>query len=165
MWITANAARFRRAHLAGFALVILSASLAEAEYGPRTKIGANYQQSSTTRSTNGIDPDPGSCSGVINCYVLFQVPPAQKALVVQHMSCRGHVTAGGLYTGYLRTRKGGTVPLRRTPILPVNTAAGWWVVISPVMHLVESGERPLVYLANSASANWVVECTISGKLQ
>jgi hypothetical protein len=40
-------------------------------------------------------------------------------------------------------------------------------VNSPVMHLVESGERPKVFFVNSsAAANWSFnECTISGTLQ
>jgi hypothetical protein len=162
MSITANTARFRRAYLAGFALVILTASLAEAEYGPRTKIGANYQQSSTTTSVNGIVA--GTCS-VGECAVLFQGASAQKALIVQHVACRVGVSTGGLAHGYLRTRKGSTFPLRFTHFVPVNTTGNVWVVNSPVMHLVESGERPLIVLSNSAAADWTAECTISGKLQ
>jgi hypothetical protein len=65
----ATVARVGRACLAGFALVILSASLAAATYGPRTTIGNNYQQTSNTESANGIDQ--GSCVNTTNCYVLF----------------------------------------------------------------------------------------------
>jgi hypothetical protein len=49
--------------------------------------------------------------------------------------------------------------------VPVPTTGTWSVVNSPVRHLVESGERPLVSLFNSAIADWLAECTISGTLQ
>jgi len=158
-----NAATIRRACVAGFALVILSASLAGAEYGPRTKIGNNYQQTSTTLSTDGSTQ--ANCNGGFACYALFSVPPGQKALVVQHVSCRVSVNAGSLLNGRLQTRKGQTFPLRRTHLVPVPTTGTWSVVNSPVRHLVESGERPLVSLFNSAIADWLAECTISGTLQ
>jgi len=163
-WNTTNVARACRAGLAGFALVILSASLAEATYGPRTKIGTNYQQTSTTTSENAINE--GNCSGGNTCFVLFQVPPGQKSLIVQHVSCRLGVSPGtNLLYGWLQTRNGQDFPLRRTSFVPVPTADIWWVVNSPVMHLVKAGERPVVLFVNSAGANWSAECTISGKLQ
>jgi hypothetical protein len=158
-----NAGTLAHAGLAGIALVILSASVAEATYGPRTKIGNNYQQTSTTRSLNASTE--GNCNGSGSCYVLFQVPPAQKPLIVQHVACNVQVTAGDLRFGRLQTRKGSTFPLRSTHFVPVNTTGNVWVVNSPVMHLVESGERPLIVLSNSAAADWTAECTISGKLQ
>ena len=68
-WNAANIARAGRACLAGVALVILSVSLAGAVYGTRTKIGNNYQQTSTTRSINGTSE--ATCNGVLSCYVLF----------------------------------------------------------------------------------------------
>jgi hypothetical protein len=167
MWNAANAARACRASrvcLAGFALVILSASLAEAIYGPRTTIGANYQQTSNTRSADGINA--GNCSGS-TCAVLFQPAPQQKALIVQHVSCHLIVSAGELQVGRLFTRKGQTFPLRRTNLLPVPKPPGRWVVSSPVMHLVGSGERPVVGFQNSLSGNnWsATVCSISGQLK
>ena len=158
-----KAATIARACLAGFAIVILPASLAEAEYGPRTKIGPNYQQSSTTTSTHGITA--GNCTGSLNCVVLFQVPPGQKPLIVQHVSCRVSVSAGGLNYGLLQTRKGQAFPLRQTNLVPVPTTGNWSIVNSPVMHLVGSGERPAVFISNNAFANWTAQCTISGRLQ
>src|SRR5215207_9080880 len=88
-----------RAWLAGFAFVILSAALAQADYGPRTLIGDNYQQTSFTVSPNGIIE--GSCNGTGYCYVLFQVPLGQKPLIVRHVSCRLLVSAGGLFSTFL----------------------------------------------------------------
>jgi hypothetical protein len=161
-----NAARASRACLAGFAgfaLVILPASLAEATYGPRTTIGTNYQQTSTTTSANGSNP--ASCNGFSNCFILFQPAPAQRALIVQHVSCRVSVDAGNMSFGLLWIRKGPDLPLKRIPLLPVPTAGATWIVNSPVMHLIESGERPLVFLAGTAAAAWSAECTISGQLQ
>jgi hypothetical protein len=168
MWNAANVARVGRSCsvcLAGLALVDLPASLAEAAYGPRTKIGKNYQQSSNTRSTNGSTE--GSCNGFGFCYILFGLPSGQKALIVQHVSCLVSVAAGSLLYGSLRTRKGQTFPFRRTALMAVPTTTGTrWVVNSPVMHLVQSGERPFVFLQNSTNANWgSTICTISGKLQ
>ena len=55
MWKAIDVARACRACLAALPLLILSASLAEALYGPRTTIGTHYQQMSTTTSTDGID--------------------------------------------------------------------------------------------------------------
>jgi hypothetical protein len=162
-WNTANVARAGRACLAGFALVILSASLAEATYGPRTKIGANYQQTSSTTSPNGSTA--GSCNTNV-CYVLFQVPPAQKSLIVQHVSCRVRLVSGGeIREVILRTRKGQDFPRRSTFLVPVPTSGDYRVVNSPVMHLVESGERPQLFIHNSQDTIWVVDCSISGKLQ
>jgi hypothetical protein len=159
-----KAATLARTCLAGLALVVLSASLANAIYGPRTTIGNNYQQTSSTTSPDGTNA--GNCNGVATCYVLFQVTPAQKPLIVQHVSCRASISAGGLLYGYLRSRNGQTVPLRRTHLLPVNTTGTWWVVNSPVMHLLESGERPVVFFQNSATANWGnMDCNISGQLK
>jgi hypothetical protein len=162
---TATITRTSRACLAASALVILSVSLAEAAYGPRTKIGNNYQQTSTTKSSDGSTE--GSCNGGNTCYVLFQLPPAQKPLIVQTVSCRVLVNAGGLDYAWLRSRKASVIPLRRTYLAPVKTTNGnHWIVSSPVMHLIESGERPVVFIANSAGATWsIVECTISGQLQ
>jgi hypothetical protein len=156
-------ARTGHACLAASALVFLSASLAQAEYGPRTTIGANYQQTSNTQSLDGTNA--GSCNGNGTCLVLFQVAPAQKPLIVQHVSCRVSVSAGGLVLGYLGTRKGQTFAFKRTQLLPVNTAGSHSVINNPVMHLFETGERPFVYLDNSAAANWGVECNISGQLK
>jgi hypothetical protein len=160
---TPTIARACRAALAGFALVILSASLAEAEYGPRTTIGVNYQQTSTTTSTDGINE--GSCNGSSSCAILFQRAPEQKRLIVQHVSCRVNLSTGGLRYGILQTRKGQTFPLRRTYLTALNTGT-FSVVNSPVMHLVESKENPLLSLQNSANANWfTLQCSISGQLK
>ena len=158
-----NAATLARAGLAGIALVILSASFAEAIYGPRTKIGNNYQQTSSTTSPNGSTE--GSCNTNI-CYVLFQVPPAQKSLIVQHVSCRVRLVSGGeIREIILRSRKGQTFPLRSTFVVPVPTSGDYRVVNSPVMHLVESGERPQLFFHNSQTTIWVLDCSISGRLQ
>ena len=165
-WNAMNLARTCRACLtgfAGFALVILPASLAEATFGPRTVIGANYQQTSTTLSGNGSTA--GNCNGFSNCFVLFQPAPGQKALIVQHVSCRVSVDAGAMSFGLLWIRKGQDLPFKRVPLLPVPSAGATWIVNSPVMHLIEPGERPLVFLAGTAAAAWNGECTISGQLQ
>jgi hypothetical protein len=166
MFNAATIARAGRAGLAclvGSVLVILSALVAEAFYGPRTTIGANYQQTSNTMSTDGINE--GVCVGVSVCYILLQVPPQQKALIVQHVSCIIIVTAGEISNGLLRTRKGQTFPLRHTRLVPVLTTGTTWVVNSPVKHLGESGERPVVSFPSSAAATWTIECSISGTLQ
>jgi hypothetical protein len=160
---TRNTTNIARACLVGSALVILSASLAQAEYGPRTTIGANYQQTSTTTSINGIAE--GSCNGNGHCFILFQAAPAQKPLIVQHVSCTAIVSAGGLRSASLRTRKGQTFPTKRTHLLPVNIGSTFWAVNSPVMHLLETGERPVVLVSNSAGANWSLQCNISGVLK
>ena len=160
--IMERAGRAGLACLAGSVLVILSAVVAEAFYGPRTTIGANYQQTSNTTSLDGINE--GDCVGVSVCYILLQVPPQQKALIVQHVSCIVIVSAGEISNGLLRTRKGQTFPLRHTRLVPVLTTGSTWVVNSPVKHLGESGERPVVSFANSAAAHWSVECSISGTL-
>jgi hypothetical protein len=146
---------------------ILSASLAQAQYGPRTKIGKNYQQWSETTSTNGIDPS--FCNGNTTCYVLFQRTPQGQQLIVQHVACRVFVSAGGPRNTWLGTRKGQTIVNRRTPLVPVamtDTVAGNnWAINSPVMHLAEANERPHVRFFNSEAANWSVDCSISGKLR
>lgn len=164
MFNAATIARVSRAHLAALAFVILSASLAEATYGPRTTIGNSYQQFSNTWSSDGINQ--GSCHGFSSCYVLFQLPPRQKALIVQHVSCRAQISTGIVQYGFLQTRKEQIRPARLTHLMPVPTTGGWAIVNSPVMHLVESGERPLVRYVNNTAANWsVVACAISGTLQ
>ena len=152
------------AGLAGCVLVTLSASLAEAEYGPRTTVGANYQQTSTTRSTDGIN-DTG-CSGIGVCRILFQQAPAQQRLIIQHVSCRVPISAGFPLHAYLGTRKGQSFPLKRSWLVLANTSPFHFAVNSPVMHLVNSGERPLVLFNNSQSHNWIgLECNISGQLK
>jgi hypothetical protein len=160
--ITARAGRAGLACLAAFALVILSVLVAEAVYGPRTTIGANYQQWSTTTSLDGTNL--GGCANTTSCYILFGVPPQQKALIVRHVSCGVGVSAGGLLSGGLLTRKGQAFPGRVTVLVPVHMTGVYRVVNSPVMHLVESGERPVVFLSNSTSSSWAVECSISGTL-
>jgi hypothetical protein len=107
---TANLARGCRAcvaSLAGFALVILSASFAAALYGPRTTIGTNYQQWSNTTSKNGVDQ--GFCGSTQVCLVLFQRAPQQKALIIEHVSCLVHVNSGELLEANIETRKGQTI--------------------------------------------------------
>jgi hypothetical protein len=103
MYNAANVARVCRASLAGFALVILSAALAEATHGSKTTIGINYQQWSNTESPNGIDA--GNCVNWAYCYLLFSPPPQQKALIIQHVACRAAIGGVNLYYGLLRTRK------------------------------------------------------------
>jgi hypothetical protein len=63
-----------------------------------------------------------------------------------------------------KTRKGQAFPGRVTVLVPVHMTGVYRVVNSPVMHLVESGERPVVFLSNSTSSSWAVECSISGTL-
>lgn len=165
IWNTANRARACRvcvACLAGCALVVLSASFAGAEYGPRTTIGKNYQQTSDTTSVDGIAS--GNCSDSLSCYVLFQRAPQQKALIVQYVSCIVTASTGEIRIGILVTRKGQTFPLRHTNLAPVRTTGGTWAVNSPVMHLLKSGERAVVRFINSTAATWGATCNISGKL-
>jgi hypothetical protein len=163
MWNAIDVARACRACLAGLPLVIVSASLAEASYGPRTTIGTHYQQMSTTTSTNGIDQ--GSCTNVNTCIVLFQRVPQHKRLIVQHVSCRLAVGPGELHFGELGTRKGQTWPLRSTVLLPVPTGdTYYWVVSSPIMQLVKSDEKPFIRFEASQASNWNAWCNISGKL-
>jgi hypothetical protein len=161
--LATNVARACRAGLAGFSLVIVSASFVAADFGPRTAIGANYQQWSSTTSENGLTQ--GTCSGSLGCFVLFQPVPQQKSLIVQHLSCRASVNAGGLRFGSLLTRKGIIFVDRRTLLVPVGTTGNDSVVNTPVMHLFKSGERPQVFLSNTQIADWFAECSISGKLQ
>jgi hypothetical protein len=167
MWTAATVARVCRASLAcltGFALASLSASLAQAQqYGPRTTIGTDYQQTSSVQSPNGTDP--GACSADF-CLVLFQQAPQQRPLVVRHVSCLVYANTGDLRYGILLTRKGDTNPSRDTYLLPVSTGGGWWAVNSPVMQLIKSGERVHVLFRNSTNASyWSPRCTISGQLK
>lgn len=166
MWNAITVARAGRACLAGAVLAIVSSSLAEAEYGPRTAIGANYQQSSSTMSTNGIT-ESGDYSGRFSCYILFQRAPHRKGLIVQHASCVLSLTEAGLHAGFLLTRKGQTFPLKSTPLLPVNPTGISWVVNNSVMHLLKVGERPIVRFVSTGTVapHWSVECNISGQLE
>ena len=160
---TWNANTLARSCCAGLALVILSASLAETSYGPKTTIGANYQQTSDTASKNEISQ--AACDATFHCYLLFQPAPQQKPLIVQHVSCRVFASAGELRWGELRSREGQAFPFRWAPLVPVSTGGGWWVVNAPVMHLVKSGERVFVAFNSGAAADWNGVCTISGRLE
>jgi hypothetical protein len=51
MWNTVTVLCSCRAGLVGLAFTILSVSLAQADYGPRTTVGTSYEQTSTTTST------------------------------------------------------------------------------------------------------------------
>ena len=154
IWNTTKVARAGRACLAGFALVILSASLAEATFGPRPTIGNNYQQWSNTLTS--------ACSSSISCTVRFQPAPQLKALIVQHVSCHAIANTGEIQVVRLATLNG---PQTRTTLVPVPVGSRW-AVNSPVMHLVESGERPTITFQNDTSTNWsLVECSISGQLK
>ena len=157
-----KAATLARTCLAGLALVVLSASLANAIYGPRTTIGKNYQQWSSTESNDGVNS--GNCNSTF-CYLVFQAIPQQQPLIVQHVACRATVTTGGLTLVRLGTRKGPTFQNRNTPLVPVYTTGNYWAVNSPVMHLLKSGERPYVFFFNSTAATWGLDCSISGRLQ
>jgi hypothetical protein len=157
-------ARVCHTGLAGLFLAILSASLAEATYGPKTVVGEHYQQTSGSMSANGINE--GSCGSSNHCYVLFQPVPQQKALIVQHVSCYAYASAGVLRYGYLGGQKQGTFLLRRKHLVPVHTSGSEWVVNSPVTYLVKPGDRPHVHLRNTTNSPlWLVECDISGQLQ
>lgn len=165
MWNAAPLARACRASLAGFTLVVLPASLAQATYGPRTTIGSSYQQTSDTLSVNGVDQG-SSCNGISTvCYVLFQQAPQQRPLIVQHVSCRMQVTAGELRSGHLAVRKGGTLQFRHTYLVPVHTTGNFFIMNSPVLHLVKSGQRVVIQFWNTVTGNWLGGCNISGKLQ
>jgi hypothetical protein len=163
----AHVARARRICLAGVALVILSASLAEAEYGPRTVFGANYQQTSNTLSLNGANE--ASCNGAGSCMVLFQRAPGQRRLIVQHVSCDVTTDANLEIRRVALWSRGQTLPRRYVYLTPIKTGSistkTFWNVNSPVMHLIESGERPLVFFDTGFGSDWVAECTIAGKLQ
>jgi hypothetical protein len=161
--LTRNAmtvARVCRAGLAGSALVILSAALAAAEFGPRAIIGKNYQQSSNTGGVTEFACDSSSL-----CLLAFQPIPQQQPLLVQHVACRVNVSAGSLLTASLETWSGQTLVSRHTNLVPVATSGLWWAVNSPVIHLIKSGERPIVRFDNTAGADWFVDCNISGTLQ
>ncbi len=151
-----------RAGLAGLALATLSGSLAHAAYGVRTVVGTSYQQSSGTLSPNGFDE--GACNSNV-CHVLFQQTPQKKPLIVEHVSCRVRTSAGSLIDGLLVSRKGQTFPGRRTYLAPVATASGYWVINTPVKHLLASGEHPIVLIRNTFATAWTLECGIAGELQ
>jgi len=158
-----NTITVARACCAGLALVVLPASLVEAAFGPRTTLGKNYQQWSSETSVVQTFT-PGSCNSHSGCFVLFQAIPQQQALLIQHVACRAIVGAGGLRYANVYTRKGQTIVNTATYLVPVHTTGTSWVVNNPVMHLLKSGERPLVFLFNSQATSWTVDCSISGKL-
>jgi hypothetical protein len=169
MWNAADVARACRAGrvcLAGFALVTLPHSLAEAEYGPRTVFGANYEQTSNTLSLNGTNE--ASCNSYGSCMVLFQRAPGQKRLIVQHVSCDVTTSANLAIRRVALWSKGQTLLRRYAYLTPIRTGSistkTFWNVNSPVMHLIESGERPLVFFDTGFGSDWVAECTIAGKL-
>ncbi len=162
IWNAAPGARVGLAGLAGFGLMIMSASLAEANYGPRTIIGENYQQTSFTSSIDSITE--AQCHNTNGCTILFRPAPEQKRLIVQHVSCAVEVSSGTVRFATLRTRKGQSFPLRETYLTPVNTTDRVWNISSAVTHLIESREIPLVALASSAGAAWFLKCNISGQL-
>ena len=161
MFNAAIIARAGRAYLAGFVLMTLSVSLAQAEYGPRTTVGNNYQQSSSTLSPNGLNQ--GNCNG-FNCYVLFQRAPQEQSLIIQHVSC-AIIVEGTVALVAVGNREGQTLLSTISYIVPVHQAGDVWLVNSPVMHLVRSGERPVIALQSSPGGSWSIICTISGKLQ
>ena len=91
--------------------------------------------------------------------------PQQKALIVQHVSCHVGTNTGSLATATLLTRKGQIFPQRRTLLVPFPTNANRWAINSPVMHLLEPGERAVVAFGITASTDaWSAECSISGRL-
>jgi hypothetical protein len=158
--------RLGHACLAGFVLVILSASLANAQfgYGPKTTIGSNYQQTSTSPSNNGFNLS--SCSPASLCYILFQQAPQQKPLIVRHVSCRVSINPGELREGYLTSTKEGAFVNRRTYLSPVFLSGPTWMVNNPAMHLIKPGERPVVlFVSSDAASAWGAECNVSGTLQ
>jgi hypothetical protein len=163
-WNAMTVARAYRAGAAGLALVILSTSLAAAGYGPRTKLGDNYQQWSDVTSTNALAPGP--CNNTTNCYVLFQAIPQNRPLIVEHVGCRVIKSNGSLRSAHLRTRKGQTFPFRWTPLKPrTATAAARVAINSPVKHLLKSGERPFFWFVGTVATQWAIDCSISGTLQ
>jgi hypothetical protein len=91
--------------------------------------------------------------------------PQQLPLIVQHVSCIVTVTAGTVRFARLATRKGDTAPYTMTQLLPASNDGAAWVISSPVVHLLKSGERPHLIFSNSENANWQIECNVSGQLQ
>jgi len=165
MFKAATLARACRAGLAGFVLVTLSVSFAQAEYGPRTTIGNNYQQTSDTVSENGVNQST-HCTNTQFCFVLFQTAPQQKPLIVQHVSCHLSVSPGVVRTARLVTRSGQDFVGRLSYLVPVHTEGAFWVINNPVMHLLKSGERAVIRLSSSVATDWGAnDCNISGKLQ
>ena len=165
---TATSTRLGRAIVAGCALVILSTSFAEAiigSYGPRTIIGSNYQQTSDGQSTAVDGFNQGQCTNVSLCRVLFQKVPQKQKLIIQNVSCYVQIDSGSLFYGQLQTRHGQTIIQRNTTLTPVATTQGYWIVSSPVMHLVETGQNAFITFVSSTSAYWGTECSISGQLK
>jgi hypothetical protein len=157
--------RCASASVAALLLVGLSASLVAAAYGPRTTIGSLYQQTSDTLSTNGVT-ETGNCLAVAACYVLFQAAPNKQKLVVHHVSCYWHLTAGNLFRVMLhsRTPQGG-LPFRNSVIVPVNTAATEFSASGSVLHMLGTNEIPVILLQADANANFTLgHCTIAGEL-
>jgi hypothetical protein len=162
-WNAVTVARAYRAGLAGLAVVILSASLAAAGYGPRTKLGDNYQQWSDVTSPDALTPGP--CNNTTNCYLMFQAIPRNRPLIVEHVGCRVDKSFGSLRSAHLRTRKGQTFPSKWTALVPVPMQVTEAAIDSPVKHLLKSGERPFVWFVGTLAADWAIDCSISGTLQ
>ena len=161
-WNAITIARACRAGLAALTLVILSASLASAEFGPRITIGNNYQQWSNTQSNTPFSSD---CDFQTFCLVMFEPIPQQRPLIVQHVACRVNVSAGSLHFARLGNLKGSAYVDNYAYLVPVSTTGTWWAVNSPVTHLIKSGERPFLWFSNSLNTGWVIDCSISGTLQ
>jgi len=156
-------ASLKSLYVAAVSLTLIAAVLpAAATYGPRVTINGVYQQTSNVTSPNGIDA--GNCDNTTFCYILFQPISNQQDVIIEHVSCWGHTNNASANPSRVvfQSRRGTALQFRWTLLVPSKTGSFNFSAGGPVLHPLESTDRPVAYLEIDANAGIVGDCSISG---
>ena len=161
MKIARKFASLKIACLAASLALCVAALPAAATYGPRVSIGGVYQQTSSTRSHDGITP--GSCDSVVFCYILFQPVLGQRPVIIEHVSCWVFTgVEANLAKVALTSRRDNDIQFRESWLIPYNANGFSFLVSGAVLHPLDSTDRAMIYLVFDKATNYAAECTISG---
>jgi len=165
-----TAVPYVRALLGAFALLALSASIAEAGFQQRFLLDGVYTQSSDEKSSDIGNSNPG-CGSAIVCYVLFQSVPGDQDLLIERVSCLVQVPSGGdfkLVQLISKKNNRATTATSRTayvqPIMTATASDDTYVVNSAVQYPLKGGEVPVLQLFKNNAGVWQANCTISGHI-
>jgi hypothetical protein len=157
-----RATRLLTAWASAALLAALSASSASAQ-APIT-IDGFYQQSTDTRSLDGVSAS-ANCANTQTCYFLFARVKNKKQLIVTQISCTIPHNAGKVRFAALMPERNGNLLFRTQYFVPLPTTDDRVGFSEPTLQLFDSGERPVVQVVFDEPVNIFGSCTIAGRIQ
>jgi hypothetical protein len=156
-------------------LAVAALPVAGAARGPAhasaVTAGTNYQETSTRKSTSV--PAAATCESVTTCFVIFNIIPAGKQLLVTDVQCSVRIVglnADRLHqvrvitfaaTGGATDRSSFLSPVRTATLASNNIA---YTVNGTTRHPYKSGERPVIQFSTDDVGLIAPACTIMGKV-